>query len=143
MPHLTVRALEPQLQGNETALIAALTDAVADVYGEWARDVAVVHLDGVPAGRWGLGGKPVAEPAPAITFGIREAAFTRPDSDKLADELVRNVTDAAAGVLGAHLRDAIAVELVATPAGRTAIGGVIVDRHPAGPGGEAGDSRPS
>ncbi|MFF5115074.1 hypothetical protein [Streptosporangium sp. NPDC000509] len=40
---------------------------------------------------------------------------------------MRTVTDATADVLGAHLRDTVAVELVATPAGRTAIGGVIVD----------------
>lgn len=127
MPHLTVRVLEPQLEGNEPALIAALTDAVVDVYGEWARDVAVIHLEGVPAGRWGLRGKPVDEAPPVIMFGIREAAFARPDSGEIIARLVRTVTDAAAGVLGAHLRDTITVELVATPAGRTAIGGVIVD----------------
>ncbi|MEV0617079.1 tautomerase family protein [Nonomuraea sp. NPDC050404] len=127
MPHLTVRVMEPQLQGNESALIAALTDAVVSVYGEWAREVAVIHLDGVPAGRWGLRGKPVDEAAPAITFGIRAGAFTRPDSEELIARLVRNVTDAVADVLGAHLRDTITVELVATPAGRTAVGGVIVD----------------
>ena len=130
MPHLTVRVLEPQLEGNESALIAALTDAVVDVYGEWARDVAVIHLDGVPAGRWGLRGKPVDEAPPVIMFGIREAAFTRPDSDELVAKLVRTVTDAVADVLGTHLRDTITVELVATPAGRTAIGGVIVDGPP-------------
>jgi phenylpyruvate tautomerase PptA (4-oxalocrotonate tautomerase family) len=128
MPHLTVRVLEPQLQGNESALIAALTDAVVEVYGgEWARDIAVIHLEGVPVGRWGLRGKPVDEAPPAIVFGIREAAFTRPDSGEIVAKLVRTVTDAVADVLGAHLRDAITVELVATPAGRTAIGGVIVD----------------
>ncbi|NUW34904.1 tautomerase family protein [Nonomuraea sp. SMC257] len=127
MPHLTVRVLEPQLGGKETALIAALTEAVVEVYGEWARDVVVIHLDGVPAGRWGLGGEPVEEAPPAIMFGIREAAFTRPDSEELVARLVRTVTGAVAGVLGAHLRDTITVELVATPAGRTAVGGVIVD----------------
>ncbi|MEV0351866.1 tautomerase family protein [Nonomuraea sp. NPDC050680] len=127
MPHLTVRTLESQLQGNETALIAALTDAVVDVYGEWARDVAVIYLDGVPAGRWGLRGEPADEAPPAIMFGIREAAFTRPDSDELIAKLVRTVTDAVADVLGAHLRDTITIEFVATPAGRTAVGGVIVN----------------
>jgi phenylpyruvate tautomerase PptA (4-oxalocrotonate tautomerase family) len=127
MPHLTVRVLEPQLQGNESALISALTDAVVEVYGEWARDVAVIHLDGVPTGRWGARGTPVDEASPTITFGIREAAFTRPDSGELIANLVRTVTDAVADVLGAHWRDTITVELVATPAGRTAIGGVIVD----------------
>jgi phenylpyruvate tautomerase PptA (4-oxalocrotonate tautomerase family) len=127
VPHLTVRALESQLQGNETALIAALTHAVVDVYGEWARDVAVIYLDGVPAGRWGLRGEPADEAPPAIMFGIREAAFTRPDSSELIAKLVRTVTDAVADVLGAHLRDTITVEFVATPAGRTAVGGVIVN----------------
>ncbi|WP_219470733.1 tautomerase family protein [Nonomuraea rhizosphaerae] len=127
MPHLTVRVLEAQLQGNEAALIAALTDAVVEVYGEWARDVAVIHLDGIPAGRWGLRGKPADQAPPVITFGIREAAFGRPDSGELVARLVRVVTDAVAAVLGAHLRDGITVELVAAPAGRTAVGGVIVD----------------
>jgi phenylpyruvate tautomerase PptA (4-oxalocrotonate tautomerase family) len=119
--------MEQQLQGNESALIAALTDAVADVYGDWARDVAVIHLDGVPAGRWGLRGEPVDEAPPAITFGIREGAFQRPDSGELIAKLVRTVTDGVADVLGAHVRDTVTVELVATPAGRTAVGGVIVD----------------
>ena len=127
MPHLTVRVLEPQLKGNESALIAALTDAVAEVYGEWARAIAVIHLDGVPPGRLGLRGEPVDEAPPTVVFGIREAAFGRPDSDEIMAGLVRTVTDAVASVLGAHLRDTTTVELVATPAGRTAVGGVIVD----------------
>src|ERR1700677_5044365 len=40
MPHLTVRVPEAQLVGREQALIAALTDAVAEVYGQWARGTA-------------------------------------------------------------------------------------------------------
>ena len=57
MPHLTARVPEAQLAGREPALITALTDAVAEVYSEWARDIVVVHLDGVPRGRWGVGGR--------------------------------------------------------------------------------------
>ncbi len=57
MPHLTARLPEAQLAGREHALITALTDAVAEVYGKWARDIVVVHLDGVPHGRWGIGRK--------------------------------------------------------------------------------------
>ena len=37
MPHLTARLPEARLAGHEPALIAALTDAVVGVYGEWAR----------------------------------------------------------------------------------------------------------
>jgi phenylpyruvate tautomerase PptA (4-oxalocrotonate tautomerase family) len=125
MPHLTAHVAEAQLAGHETALIAALTDAVVDVYGEWARDIAVVHLDGVPAGRWGVGGKPVDDAAPAVTFGIREAALTRPGGNQIAARLVAAVTDAVARVLGEQTRRGISVELVATPQGRTGVGGVI------------------
>jgi phenylpyruvate tautomerase PptA (4-oxalocrotonate tautomerase family) len=50
MPHVTARVPEGRLAGNEPALIAALTDAVVRVYGEWARDLVVVHLDGIPRG---------------------------------------------------------------------------------------------
>jgi len=48
---MTARLPEAQLAGHEPALIAALTDAVVQVYGEWARDLVVVHLDGIPQGR--------------------------------------------------------------------------------------------
>jgi phenylpyruvate tautomerase PptA (4-oxalocrotonate tautomerase family) len=106
-------------------LIAALTDAVVEVYGHWARDIVVVHLDGVPKGRWGVGGRAVDDAAPAVTFGIREAALTRPDGTQVAARLVAGVTDAVARVLGEQTRSGISVELVASPAGRTGIGGVI------------------
>ncbi len=39
MPHLTARVPEAQLAGHESALITALTGAVVQVYGEWARDL--------------------------------------------------------------------------------------------------------
>jgi phenylpyruvate tautomerase PptA (4-oxalocrotonate tautomerase family) len=125
MPHLTARVPETQLAGHEQALIAALTDAVVSVYGEWARDLVVVHLDGVPEGRWGVGGKAVEDAAPAVTFGIREAALVRPDGNEVAARLVAALTDAVANVLGEQMRSGTSVELVATPDGRTGVGGAI------------------
>ncbi|MFY9928728.1 MAG: tautomerase family protein [Streptosporangiaceae bacterium] len=125
MPHLTARVPETQLAGHEPALITALTDAVVQVYGEWAREIVVVHLDGIPQGRWGIGGRAVDEAAPAITFGIREAALTRPDGNEIAARLVAGLTGAVASVLGEQTRGGTSVELVATPEGRTGRGGAI------------------
>jgi len=125
MPHLTARVPEAQLAGHESALITALTDAVVEVYGEWARDVVVVHLDGVPKGRWGVGGQVMDNAAPAVMFGIREAALVRPDGREVAARLVAGVTDAVARVLGEQTRTGSSVELVVTPEGRSGIGGLI------------------
>jgi phenylpyruvate tautomerase PptA (4-oxalocrotonate tautomerase family) len=126
MPHLSVHALESDLSGRESALIAALTDAVVAVYGEWARGLAVVHLIGLPPHRWGIGGRPAVAPAPSVTFGIKEAAFSRPDADEIVARLVSGVTDAIVEVFGERVRAGVSVELVGTPAGRTGIGGVVV-----------------
>jgi phenylpyruvate tautomerase PptA (4-oxalocrotonate tautomerase family) len=125
MPHLTARVPEDRLAGNEPALITALTDAVIEVYGEWARDIVVVHLDGVPRGRWGIGGKAADDAAPAITFGMREAALTGPGGGETAARLVAGFTDAVASVLGEQARRGTSVELLATPPGRSGVGGVI------------------
>jgi phenylpyruvate tautomerase PptA (4-oxalocrotonate tautomerase family) len=125
MPHLTARVPEAQLAGHKPALITALTDAVVQVYGEWARDLVVVHLDGIPQGRWGIGGRTADDAAPAITLGIREAALTRPDGSEIAARLVAGLTDAVASVLGPQTRSGTSVELVATPQGRAGLGGAI------------------
>ena len=125
MPHLTVHALEDDLAGRETAVIEALTDAVARVYGDWARDIVDVRLIGLPAGRWGIGGMPAQAPAPSVTFGIREAALTRPDSSRVVARLVSGVTDAIVAVFGERVRSGVTVELVGTPAGHTGVGGVV------------------
>jgi len=125
MPHLTARVPEAQLAGHEPALITALTDAVVQVYGEWARGLVVVHLDGIPQGRWGVVGRAADDAAPSITFGIREAALTRPDGNEIAARLVAGLTDAVANVLGEQTRSGTSVELVATPEGRTGLGGAI------------------
>jgi phenylpyruvate tautomerase PptA (4-oxalocrotonate tautomerase family) len=126
MPHLTVYAAEADLVGREGELIEKLTDAVVAVYGEWARSIAVVQLIGLPANRWGIGGIPAQAPAPRVTFGIKEAAFSRPDADQIVARLVSGVTDAIAAAFGEWVRGDVAVELVGTPAGRTGIGGVVV-----------------
>jgi phenylpyruvate tautomerase PptA (4-oxalocrotonate tautomerase family) len=125
MPHLTARVPEAQLAGREPALIAALTDAVVAVYGEWARGLVVVHLDGVPRGRWGLGGRAVDDAAPAITLGIREVALARPDGKEIVARLVAGLTGAVASVLGEQARSGTSVELVATPDGRAGLGGAV------------------
>ncbi|WP_020422553.1 hypothetical protein [Amycolatopsis sp. ATCC 39116] len=124
MPHLTVHVLESDLAGRETELIGGLTEAIA-VYGEWAREIAVVRLVGVPPNRWGIGGKPASAPAPSVLFGIREAAFERPDADDIVARLVGGVTDAIVAVFGERVRAGVTVELVGTPAGRTGVGGVV------------------
>ena len=127
MPHLTARVPEARLAGHEQALISALTDAIAAVYGDWARELAVVQLDGVPRGRWGVGGRAADDAAPAITLGVREAALTRPGGGEVAARLVAGLTDAVARVLGEETRSGTSVELVATPAGRAGLGGVIAE----------------
>jgi phenylpyruvate tautomerase PptA (4-oxalocrotonate tautomerase family) len=127
MPHLTARVPEARLAGHEPALITTLTDAVVEVYGEWARDLVVVHLDGVPQGRWGVGGRAADDAAPAITLGIREAALARPDGNQIAARLVAGLTDAVASVLGEQTRSGTSVQLVATPEGRTGIAGAIFE----------------
>jgi len=127
MPHLTARMPEAQLAGQERALISALTDAVVQVYGEWARDLVIVHLEGIPPGRWGIGGRAVDDAAPAITFGLREAALTRPAGNEIAARLVAGLTGAVVSVLGEQTRSGTSVELVATPAGRAGLGGAISD----------------
>ena len=126
MPHLSVHALESDLAGRETALIENLTEAVVAVYGEWARGLADVRLIGLPPHRWGIGGKPAQGASPSVTFGIKEAAFHRPDADEIVARLVSGVTDAVVAVLGERVRAGVTVELVATPPGRTGIGGVVV-----------------
>ncbi|GAB3453475.1 tautomerase family protein [Actinophytocola sediminis] len=126
MPHLTVHVLEDDLVGRETELIEALTDAVVAVYGDWARDIAVVHLIGLPANRWGIGGTPAKAPSPSVLFGIKEGAFSRPDAADIVARLVSGVTDALVAVFGERVRAGVSVELVGSPAGRTGIGGVVV-----------------
>ena len=55
MPHFNVHMFEEALDGEvEPATIRALTDALVEVYGERARELAVVEVFGIPRHRWGI-----------------------------------------------------------------------------------------
>lgn len=123
MPHLTVHIPDNRLTGNEPALIAALTEAIVDVYGEWARDIVGIRLAGVPEGRFAQGGKAV-DTVVSVVLGIRAGAFDRPDAAELTARLGAGLTDAITGVLGDDVRAGTMVELVASPPERTFTGGV-------------------
>jgi phenylpyruvate tautomerase PptA (4-oxalocrotonate tautomerase family) len=118
MPHLTVHALEGDLAGREAALAEALTDSVATVYGEWARELVTVQLIGLPVGRWAVGGRLVKTASPAVTLGVREAMFARADAEDRIRQLIASLTDATASVFGEQSRARTTVELVAERGGR-------------------------
>ncbi|MGW2557390.1 tautomerase family protein [Streptomyces sp. NPDC001635] len=124
MPHLTVHLPENRLTGNEPMLLAALTDAVVDVYGEWARDLVSVRLTGVPAGRFAQGGKAVDTNA-SVILGVRAGVFDRPDAAQITARLGTGLTDAITRVVGDDLRAGTMVELVASPPERTFVGGAL------------------
>lgn len=62
MPYIEVKALDRRFDDPVVSerLIAALTDAACEVFGEEARSQIWVVLEGVPAQRWGIGGKPLS-----------------------------------------------------------------------------------
>ncbi|WP_418960501.1 tautomerase family protein [Streptomyces tritici] len=124
MPHLTVHLPENRLTGKEPELIAALTDAIVDVYGAWARDLVSVRLAGVPAGRSAQGGKAVDTNA-SVVLGVRAGVFDRPDAAQITQSLGTGLTDAITRVVGEDLRDGTMVELVASPPERTFVGGTL------------------
>ncbi|MBK3521090.1 MULTISPECIES: tautomerase family protein [Streptomyces] len=124
MPHLTVHLPENRLAGKEPVLVAALTDAVVDVYGDWARDLVSVRLAGVPAGRFAQGGKAVDTNA-SVIMGVRAGVFDRPDATEITARLGAGLTDAIARVVGEDLRAGTMVELVASPPERTFVGGAV------------------
>ena len=124
MPHLTVHLPENRLTGNEPELITALTEAIIDVYGEWARDLVSIRLAGVSAGRFAQGGKAVDTNA-SVTLGVRAGVFDRPDAAEITTRLGAALTDAITQVLGEGLRAGTMVELVASPPERTFVGGSL------------------
>jgi phenylpyruvate tautomerase PptA (4-oxalocrotonate tautomerase family) len=126
MPHLVLHAPEHQLTGNEALLITALTEAVVGIYGEWARPLVAVRLDGVPRGRWAIGGAVVNATAPEVTFGVRASALARADGPEIARRLVAGITDAVAGVLGDEFREITMVELVPQHDDRVGVGGRLI-----------------
>lgn len=58
MPLIEVKAFERRFEDEDVAprLIAGLTDAMCDVFGEDAREEIWVVLEGVSPARWGFGG---------------------------------------------------------------------------------------
>ncbi|CAL9317899.1 tautomerase family protein [Streptomyces sp. SudanB25_2051] len=120
MPHLTVHLPEIRLAGNEARLVTALTDAIVDVYGEWARDLVSIRLAGVPAGRFAQGGKAVDTNA-SVVLGVRAGVFDRPDAAQITARLGTALTRVA----GDDLRAGTMVELVASPPERTFVGGTL------------------
>jgi phenylpyruvate tautomerase PptA (4-oxalocrotonate tautomerase family) len=124
MPHLTVHLAESWLTGKEPGLVAALTDAVVDVYGEWARGLVSVRLAGVPEGRFAQGGT-AADTNAMVSLGVRAGVFDRPDAAEITARLGAALTDAITRVVGEDLRAGTMVELVASPPERTFVGGAL------------------
>jgi phenylpyruvate tautomerase PptA (4-oxalocrotonate tautomerase family) len=62
MPLIEVKATDRRFADPAATerLIAALTDAACEVFGEDARPSIWVVVEGVPAQQWGVGGKPLA-----------------------------------------------------------------------------------
>jgi phenylpyruvate tautomerase PptA (4-oxalocrotonate tautomerase family) len=124
MPHVEVRMVEEELGGGvEARVVAAMTDAVVSVYGEWVRPQAVVEILGVPRGRWGVGGVPGGPAAPRITLTVRERALEAPNG---ARNLIGALTAAVGEALGERARAGADVVLVGTARGRSGVGGVLV-----------------
>jgi phenylpyruvate tautomerase PptA (4-oxalocrotonate tautomerase family) len=128
VPHFHVHVSEHTLDGTvEPKMIRALTDAVVDVYGERARDLAVVEIFRVPPGRWGRAGEPVTDGTAAqVTLNMREVALTRPDVEDAPRRLIAAITDAVAGVFDDSIRAQLNVVIVGIPQGRSGVAGEIV-----------------
>ncbi len=62
MPYIEVKAVDRRFTDPAVSerLIAALTDAACEVFGEEARPSIWVVVQGVPAQQWGIGGKPLS-----------------------------------------------------------------------------------
>ncbi|GAA0317129.1 4-oxalocrotonate tautomerase family protein [Actinoallomurus spadix] len=124
MPHLTVHLPENRLTGRESELISALTAAIVDVYGEWARKHVLIRLAGAPTGRLARGGEAVDTTA-LLSLGVRASVFDRPDAPEITARLGAALTDAITRILGTDFRAGTMVELVASPQERTFVGGAL------------------
>jgi 4-oxalocrotonate tautomerase len=62
MPLIEIKAVDRRFDDPATneRLIATITEAACQVWGEEARPQIWVVLEGVPAARWGIGGKPLS-----------------------------------------------------------------------------------
>lgn len=128
MPHYSVHIFEEALDGEvERQIIAELTEAVVRVFGERARELAVVEIVGVPSARCGLGGMPGDERAmPLVTLGMREPALNMPEVPDAPAQLIASITDAMVAALGERVRPHVNVTIAGVPTGRSGVGGVPV-----------------
>ncbi|MFD9904886.1 hypothetical protein [Streptomyces sp. NPDC059063] len=132
MPHFQVRVHEEKLDGKaEGRLVASLTEALVQVYGERARSMAVVEIFGIPRQRWGVGGVPGVVHAPVVSLHVREAALRLPGIDDAPGQLIRAITDAVVDAFDETVREYVGVQLVGVPAGRSGVGGEIDPPAPA------------
>ncbi|MBD0672131.1 hypothetical protein [Streptomyces sp. CBMA156] len=126
MPHLSLHIREESLDADvEPKLIAALTGAVAVVFGERFRPLVAVELIGVPQRRRGIGGVPTEEAAPVVTLSMREAAYHLPQVPDAPARLVAAATGAITDVLGEAVGKQTVVTLDGVPAGRSGVGGRV------------------
>jgi phenylpyruvate tautomerase PptA (4-oxalocrotonate tautomerase family) len=124
VPHFNVHMFEEALDGEvEPATIRALTDALVEVYGERARELAVVEIFGIPRHRWGIGGTPAVEHRPTVTLHLREPALHLVDD--APERLIAAITDAMARVLGDDVCAHLAVTIVGIPTGRSGLAGQV------------------
>ena len=59
MPYIEVKAVDRRFHDPAVSerLIAALTDAACEVFGEEARSQIWVVVEGIPPQQWGIGGQ--------------------------------------------------------------------------------------
>lgn len=129
MPHCTVTLADEILDGTtEEPLVVALTDAIVSVYGDWARPLVVVGLQGIPTARFGVGGRVGKAPGPSVLLHSRARLFEQvPDA---APRLVSVLTDAVTSVLGEDVRPGVGVTLVGVPDNRSGEGGTLFAESP-------------
>ena len=95
MPHLVFTPSRINWRGTRPHSSPQSQKRWSRVYGEWARPLVAVRLDGVPSGRWAVGGTVVDATGPEVTFGIRASALARADGTGIARRLVAGITDAS------------------------------------------------
>ncbi|CAM5697602.1 hypothetical protein SGRIM128S_00383 [Streptomyces griseomycini] len=101
MPHLTVHLPENRLTGKEPMLVAALTDAIVDVYGESARDLVSIRLAGsslqavsrraarpwTQTPRWSWASAPASSTAPTPPRSPRASAPCSPTRSRVSSAM--------------------------------------------------------
>jgi len=125
VPHFQMHLFDETLDGTvEQGLVAGLTAAIAEVYGDDFAQLAVVELIGVPRHRWGVGGRTATDEAPVIELILREGAFSLPHVPDAEARLIAAITAGVGSVLGAGVAGRTTVQLTGVPRGRSGVGGV-------------------